>query len=194
MAGMHGGNFESFQKLEQAPSAQSALPVRQLYEELPQLPKNGGADVATQLFGDLQLTDDRAPKMNTDEQKSVNRLMNQYGADLTGDARQSLQKALTAAVTGDMDSLKTMVPYAPSMMALDAEAPFKKAMASIGYNVETGGGADRTPFGERHGGMTISQVGKGDTIQLSYRRAEGPLAQDQFKVEALSKPSVFLHR
>jgi hypothetical protein len=194
MAGLHGGNFESFHKVEQSPSAQSTLPVKELYEEFRQLPKAGSGDVASQLFGDLELTDSRAPKLNTDEQSTLKHLMSQYSPDLTGDARQSLQQALTAAITGDMDSLKTMVPYAPNMMALEAEEPFKKAMASIGYKVEIGGGAERTPFGERHGGMIISRVGQSETIQLSYHRADGPLAQDQFKVEVLPKPPAFLQR
>jgi hypothetical protein len=194
MAELHAGKFESFQKIEQSSSAHNAVPMKELYEGFRQLPKRGGDDVATQLFGDLELTHSGGPKMNADEQRTLSRLMNQYGADVAGDTRRSLQEALTAAITGDMNSLKTMVPYAPNMVALDADEPFKKAMASIGYKVEIGGGADRTPFGERHGSMLISRAGQSETIHLSYHRGEGPMAQDEFKVEVLSKPPAFLQR
>jgi hypothetical protein len=196
MAGMmHNELFDRMSKPE-AMSNGGRLAVKDYYEGLSQLPQGRAGDDVMKMFGDLELTDYGLSKLNLDEQKTLNKLMRQYGEGLSMDDRQSLQKALTAAISGDMNDLKTMVPYAPNMMAIDAQEPFKKAMASLGYKVDITGSADRTPFGERHGGMTITRsAGPNDTsICLSYDRNEGPLAQDRYKVEVLSKPAVFLQK
>ncbi len=109
-------------------------------------------------------------------------------ADKFGEDQEnaSLKAALKAVMSGDVDTLKHMAPYAENSMSQDTQAAFRKALESAGFRVsidsEAGADVIRTLFGN----ITIIPPGSNEGLSLTFHGSSGRPERDISKVEAVN--------
>ncbi len=170
---------EAGEKLVKKLSPEKLAKVQtEMAEKLAKVHAKEGDDGISKAMGNLGRRLERATVANN--------LSDSFGKDLDEKDRDDLNKAFKAALSGDVDSLKKMVPYAKNMMDFKATDAFVAGLKSIGYQVDTDGIAASSPYGERRGSITIVPPGSNEGLRLSYQQDEGRDAKPVYSVEAVT--------